>query len=108
ASTPAVAAASNLPVLAALSEERIATLPALPTMRELGSPAEAFTAGGLIAPGATRDDVVAALEKACAQAAASAEYKTIVERLNVTPRYLPGAAFRDLFDRDSIRNADAI
>ena len=50
ASTPAVAAAGNLPVLAALSDERIATLPDVPTVRELGFPAEAFTAGGLIAP----------------------------------------------------------
>jgi tripartite-type tricarboxylate transporter receptor subunit TctC len=108
ASTPAVAAASNLPVLAALSEERIATLPDVPTMRELGFPTEAFTAGGLIAPAGTHDDVVAVLEKACAQATSAGEYRTIVERLNVTPRYLPGAAFRKLFDSDSIRSADAI
>src|SRR5262249_38951343 len=49
-STPAVALAGNLQVLAALSDERIVTLPAVPTMRELGFPAEGFTAGGLIAP----------------------------------------------------------
>jgi tripartite-type tricarboxylate transporter receptor subunit TctC len=108
ASTPAVAAASNLPVLAALSEERIATLPDVPTARELGFPAEAFTAGGLIAPGATPDDVVGVLEKTCAEAASTAEYRSIVERLNVTPRYLSGAAFRKLFESDSIRSREAI
>ena len=107
-STPAVAVAGNLPVLAALSDERIATLPAVPTMRELGFPAEGFTAGGLIAPAATRDDVIAVLEKACGEAASASEYKAIVERLNVTPRYLPGAAFRKLFEAESIRSADAI
>src|SRR5262245_61264779 len=37
--TPAVAAASNLPLLAALSEGRIAALPDLRTMRERGYPA---------------------------------------------------------------------
>jgi tripartite-type tricarboxylate transporter receptor subunit TctC len=48
------------------------------------------------------------LETACAQAARSAEYKTMVERLNVEARYLPGAAFRKLFEADSVQNADAI
>ncbi|HSR75559.1 MAG TPA: hypothetical protein VLN57_03140, partial [Xanthobacteraceae bacterium] len=71
-------------------------------------PAEAFTAGGLIAPANTPDAIVAALEKACARAAAAEEYKAIAERLNATPRYLPGAAFRKMFDADSIQSADAI
>ena len=106
--TPSVARASNLPILAALADARIAALPEVPTMRELGYPAEAFTAGGLIAPANTPDAVVAVLEKACGQAAAAAEYKAIAERLNATPRYLPGAAFRKLFDEDSVQNADAI
>jgi tripartite-type tricarboxylate transporter receptor subunit TctC len=108
AETPSVARASNLTILAALADERIAALPDVPTMRELGFPADAFTAGGLIAPAATPDDAVAALDKACAHAAASEEYKAIVERLNATPRYLPGAAFRKMFDEDSLRSADAI
>ena len=37
--TPAVAAASNLPILAALSETRLAALPNVPTMKELRYPA---------------------------------------------------------------------
>jgi tripartite-type tricarboxylate transporter receptor subunit TctC len=106
--TPSVARASNLPILAALAEERIAALPDVPTMRELGFPAVGFTAGGLIAPGSTPDAVVAMLEKACAQATAAEEYKAIAERLNATPRYLPGNAFRKMFDEDSIQNADFI
>jgi tripartite-type tricarboxylate transporter receptor subunit TctC len=106
--TPSVALASNLPVLAALADERIPALPDVPTMRELGFPAESFTAGGLIAPANTPDAVVATLEKACAQAASADEYKAIAERLNATPRYLPGKDFRRMFEEDSVRNADAI
>lgn len=106
--TPAVAQASGLKVLAALSSERIAGLPDVPTLRELGFPAEAFTAGGLIVPVGTPSDTVAVLEKACAQATATPEYKAIVERLGATPRYLPGMAFRKLFEDDSARNAEAL
>jgi tripartite-type tricarboxylate transporter receptor subunit TctC len=106
--TPAVAAASNLPVLAALSDTRIEALPEVRTMRELGFAADAFTAGGLIAPAGTPQPVVATLERACAAATARPEYKTIVARLNVEARYLPGALFRKMFDEDSVQSADAI
>src|SRR3954464_11604947 len=78
--SPAVAKASSLPILAAISEERLASLPDVPTMRELGYPAIGFTAGGLIAPAKTPDAVASVLEKACATATAAPEYKAIVER----------------------------
>ena len=106
--TPAVAAASNLPILAALSETRLTALPNVPTMKELRHPANAFTAGGVLAPGNTPPTVVATLEKACADATARPDYKTIAARLNVEARYLPGAAFRKLFEVDSLDNADAV
>jgi tripartite-type tricarboxylate transporter receptor subunit TctC len=106
--TLATAAAGNLPVLAVLSDQGIAALPDVPTIRELGYPAHAFTAGGLIAPAVTPPQVIAALERACSLATASAEYKTIVERLNVEARYLPAETFRKLFEADSVENADAI
>ncbi len=106
--TPAVAAASNLPVLAALSDARIPALPDVRTMQELGYPATAFTAGGVLAPANTPLAAVDTLERACAQATATAEYKAIAARLNVEARYLPGEAFRNLFEADSVENADAI
>jgi tripartite-type tricarboxylate transporter receptor subunit TctC len=106
--TPAVAAASNLPILAALSETRLPALPNVPTMKELGDPATSFTAGGVIAPVNTAPDVVATLEKACATATRRPEYLEIAKRLNVEARHLPGAAFRKLFDVDSLDNADAV
>jgi tripartite-type tricarboxylate transporter receptor subunit TctC len=106
--TPAVAQASNLTVLAALTTERIPSLPDVPSMTELGYPAEAFTAGGLIVAKDAPNDAVAALEKACATATATPAYKAIVERLNATPRYLPGPAFRKLFQEDAVRNSAAL
>jgi tripartite-type tricarboxylate transporter receptor subunit TctC len=106
--SPPVARASNLPILAALTETRIPSLPDVPTMKELGFPAQGFSAGGLIVPAKTPDAAVAALEKACAAATAASEYRAIIDRLGAEPRYLPGAAFRKMFDDDSVASADAI
>jgi len=104
----AVAKASNLNVLAVQASQRLPSLPSVPTMTELGFPSEAFSAGGLIVPAATPDAVVAKLDKACADAVASEPYKAATEKLNATARYLPGAAFRKMFDEDSIANAEAV
>jgi tripartite-type tricarboxylate transporter receptor subunit TctC len=106
--SPAVAKASNLPILAAVAEERLAGLPDVPTMKELGYPAIGFSAGGLIVPAKTPDAAVAVLEKACATAAAAPEYKAIVERLGAEPRYLPGDRFRNMFEEDSVAISYAI
>jgi tripartite-type tricarboxylate transporter receptor subunit TctC len=106
--SPPVAKASNLPVLAAISAERLASLPDVPTMKELGYPAIGFTAGGLITPAKTPDAVADVLEKACATATAAPEYKAIVERLGAEPRYLPGNEFRKMFEEDSRASAEAI
>lgn len=106
--TPAVAQASNLKILAALTDERIPSLPDVPTLKELGYPAVGFTAGGLVAHRDVPAPIVATLEKACADATASADYKAMVERFNTTPRYMPGAEFRKLFEDDSARNAAAL
>jgi tripartite-type tricarboxylate transporter receptor subunit TctC len=108
AESPAVAKASNLTVLAALSQQRIAALPDVSTMAALGYPAEAFTAGGIIVPAKTPDAVVARLDNACAQAVASEGYKSTTEKLNAIARYLPEKEFRAMFEQDSARNAEAV
>ena len=61
--SPPVAKASSLPILAALTDTRIPGLPDVPTMKELGYPAQGFSAGGLIVPAKTSDTAVNALEK---------------------------------------------
>jgi tripartite-type tricarboxylate transporter receptor subunit TctC len=104
----AVAKASNLNVLAVQTAERIPSLPNVPTMKELGFPSQAFSAGGLIVPAATPDAVVARLEKACGDAVASEPYKAATERLNATARFLSGKDFRKMFDDDSVANAEAV
>jgi tripartite-type tricarboxylate transporter receptor subunit TctC len=104
----AVAKASNLTVLAAQTKERLSALPDVPTMRELGHPSEAFSAGGLIVPAKTPDAVVKKIEQACQAAVASDGYKAATERLNAQARYLGEAEFKAMFEADSVANAEAV
>src|ERR1041384_3699869 len=78
--SPPVATASNLPALAPVWWERLASLPDVPTMKELGYPAIGFSAGGLIAPAKTPDPIASMLERACATAYAAPAYKAIHAR----------------------------
>jgi tripartite-type tricarboxylate transporter receptor subunit TctC len=106
--TPGVATATDFPVLAALSEERIGTLPAVRTMKEVGYPATAFLAGGIIAPANVTVEVADRLEKACAEAAASADYKSIAARTNIEARHLAGEAFKKMMEKDWAENDETL
>jgi tripartite-type tricarboxylate transporter receptor subunit TctC len=106
--TPAVAPATDFPVLAALSEERMQALPDVRTLKELGYPATAFIAGGLVAPANIPAAAAEALDKACAAATASPEYKTMARRLNIEARYLSGEDFRKLIEKDRAENGEII
>ena len=106
--TSAIAAATDFPVLAALSEERMRTVPDVRTMKELGYVATGFLAGGLIAPASITAAAADMLEKACAGATASAEYKAVAARMNIEARYLPGEDFRKLIAVDWAANGETL
>jgi tripartite-type tricarboxylate transporter receptor subunit TctC len=101
AESPAMATANGLPILAVFADKRLPGLPNVPTMAELGYKMNAFSAGGLIVPGGTPDDVVAKLSGACAKAADSEGFKSTMKRLKATVRYLPSKGFHDLAVEDS-------
>jgi tripartite-type tricarboxylate transporter receptor subunit TctC len=106
--TSAIAAATDFPVLAALSEERMRTLPDVRTMKELGYAATGFLAGGVIAPASISTAVADTLEKACAGGTASAEYKAVAGRMNIEARYLPAEDFRKLIATDWAANGEIL
>jgi tripartite-type tricarboxylate transporter receptor subunit TctC len=106
--TPGVATATDFTVLAALSEERIGTLPAVRTMKEVGYPATASLYGGIIAPAGVSPEAADRLEKACAEATASADYKGVAERTNLEARHAAGEAFRKMIEADWAANGETL
>jgi tripartite-type tricarboxylate transporter receptor subunit TctC len=97
----AVARASDLKVLAVFAPARLAALPEVPTLAELGVPLSGASSGGILAPAAIPEAVAARLEAACLEAARTDAFRGVAERLNAVPVALGGAAFRARFDAES-------
>lgn len=97
----AVAKRSDLVALAVFTPARLAILPNVPTLTELGVPLVGSTSGGILAPADTPDSVAATLEKACLEAVATPAYLAASERLNAGAAALGASAFRAHFDRES-------
>ena len=74
--------------LAVFSETRHTAFPDVPTLVELGFPAGVPGLNGMFAPRGTREPVLAALEKACADATASEGFRASAARLHQRVAYL--------------------
>ncbi|WP_203071067.1 Bug family tripartite tricarboxylate transporter substrate binding protein [Falsiroseomonas ponticola] len=103
-----IPAATGLPVLGVLARDRLAGLPAVPTLAELGQPLEGSSHGGILAPSGIPEAAAAVLERACATAVGAESFRTAAERLNAIPLHLNGAAFRDRFAQESAMNATVL
>jgi tripartite-type tricarboxylate transporter receptor subunit TctC len=106
--SPAVATANNLPIFAVFSENRVASMPNVPTAKELGIDLKGFSAGGLMVPAGTPDAVVEKLDAACSKAVKAPEFEATMKKLNAAIRYLPSKEFQKLFTDDSARNFETI
>jgi len=83
-------------VLAVMSPQRLPALPELPTMRELGIPAEMGSIRGLGAPRGTPPDTLAAIAEAVDRMAQDPDYKAALQQASLPERYLPAAGYAAL------------
>lgn len=91
----------NLKALGVFADERLESLPDVPTMAEAGVDpelAELYLWGGLFAPAGVDDAVVAQLSDACGQAVASPSFQEFAAQTGTVLNYMPAAEF-DAFYR---------
>jgi tripartite-type tricarboxylate transporter receptor subunit TctC len=101
-------ASGKLRALASWGAKRIATLPEVATLQELGYPAEAYLWVGLFTPAGMPDTTMKALREAVGKAAREPEFVAAMQKVNSTIDYRDAPEFKKFFDEDYARLAQAV
>jgi tripartite-type tricarboxylate transporter receptor subunit TctC len=86
-------ATGNLKVLAIFNDQRLPTLPDVPTAAELGLPSMPPGYQGLYAPKGIPRPILSQLSRGCSEAVDSAAYREFAKRMNQKLAYLDGPSF---------------
>src|SRR5215831_10596530 len=100
--------AGKVRALACYSDRRVAAIPDVPTMRELGYDIEFYLWVGLFAPKGTSDAVIAKLRPEVRKAVASEPFGTAMKNIGEEVAYLDQAEFKTFWDADAKRVEDAV
>jgi tripartite-type tricarboxylate transporter receptor subunit TctC len=100
--------AGKLRALAGWGDTRIAVLPDLPTLKELGYEAEFYIWAGLFAPRGTPDPIMRKLREAAKQAVQDAGFTSAMAKMETPIGYLDAPEFQKFWDKDAQMLADAI
>jgi tripartite-type tricarboxylate transporter receptor subunit TctC len=94
--------------LAGWGAKRVASLPDVPTFKELGYDIEFYIWAGLFAPRGTPAPVMKTIRDAVKQAVNGAEFKTAMEKIQTPIAYLDAPEFQKFWDKDAKMLTDAI
>ena len=101
--------AGKLRALAGWGDKRVASLPDVPTFKELGYPdAEFYIWAGLFAPKGTPEPVLAKLREAARAGVADSEFKSAMDKLETPIAFKQGEEFQKFFEADARRLADGV
>ncbi|HEU4344122.1 MAG TPA: tripartite tricarboxylate transporter substrate binding protein [Candidatus Binatia bacterium] len=100
--------AGKLRPLAGWGAKRVASLPDLPTFKELGYDIEFYIWAGMFAPKGTPDPVMKRIRESVKQAVGTPEFKAAMEKLQTPIAYLDAPEFQKFWDKDAKMLADAI
>lgn len=100
--------AGKLRALAGWGEKRLAALPDVPTLRELGYNVEYYLWAGLFAPRAVPAPILKTVRDAVRQAVQEPEFKATMAKVETPIAYLEGAEFKEWWDRDARILAEAV
>lgn len=112
ASPPAMAvpqvAGQKMRALASFGAKRHPAFPEAPTLKELGYDIEYYVWAGAFAPAGIPQPVLGTLRDAIRNGAASAEFKSAMEKMKSPSAYLDGADFQAFLARDTAMLSRAI
>lgn len=94
--------------LAGWGAKRVASLPDLPTFKELGYDIEFYIWAGVYAPKGTSQPVLVKLRDTIRQAVNDPEFKSAMEKLQTPVAYMDAPEFQKFWDKDAKMLADAI
>ena len=89
--------------LASWSTKRLDLLPEIPTFKELGYDAEFYIWSGVLAPASTPLPAVNRLREAVREAANSAEFRGVMDKVSTPVSYLDAPEFKKYWDADAAR-----
>jgi tripartite-type tricarboxylate transporter receptor subunit TctC len=95
--------AGKMRALASWGDKRLASLPDVPTFKELGLDAEFYIWSGLFAPAATPAAVITRLREAVRQGVQDPAFRAAMEKLATPVAYLDAPEFKKFWDLDAAR-----
>jgi tripartite-type tricarboxylate transporter receptor subunit TctC len=100
--------AGKLRALAHWGEGRLAALPDVPSLKELGQPVEFAQWAGLFVPAATPEPVITRLREACKLVANDARVRQVISGAGSPVQYLDAPEFQIYWDADAQKMAQAV
>jgi tripartite-type tricarboxylate transporter receptor subunit TctC len=95
--------AGKMRALAVWGDKRLASLPDVPSMKELGYDATFYIWSGLFAPAATPQSIMTVLRDAARRTVEDPEFKEAMAKVETPIAYLDAPEFKIFLDRDSQR-----
>jgi len=100
--------AGSMRALGISGSKRVANIPDVPTLKELGYDVDYYTWTGLWAPKGIPASVMGVLREATRQAANSAEFKDSMGKMHVEISYLDADDFKKFWDKDAERQIEIV
>ena len=100
--------AGKLRPLAGWGAKRVASLPDLPTFKELGYDIEFYIWAGVFAPRGTPQPILKRLRETVGQAVKEPDFKGAMEKIQTPIAYMDAPEFQKFWDKDAKMLADAI